>query len=337
MKIILTEKQLSFISENIINEEGGGSYRGYNVSTGKKKKKRIPGGSIVKAMTDAALKVKNASKPKNSKDIKDFQIFARSKGFKNVAGKRKGALISADGTWGANSQAAWDKLFSVYKKPNTGSSDLDKPKQIGTGGFVIPFAFPEYEPTCDGTSSWDKLLCGVSSFLAGGEKSGTYGKLGHAGVATVTKSGNVQVFEFGRYSGSKKGGGLVKRKDLGRIATVSNGVITNIDSVINKVHRRTEGAGPKEKIEYAVLSAPNIESGISYAKSITNKDYSALDFTLDNDAMNCATYALEVVRASGVHVSSIVGPTPIQMINNMQIFALRQKDPMAYFLKNIVT
>ena len=122
MKIILTEKQLSLISENIINEEGGGSYRGYNVSTGKKKKKRIPGGSIVKAMTDAALKVKNASKPKNSKDIKDFQIFARSKGFKNVAGKRKGALISADGTWGTNSQAAWDKLYSSYKKPVTGSS-----------------------------------------------------------------------------------------------------------------------------------------------------------------------------------------------------------------------
>jgi hypothetical protein len=132
MKIILTEKQLSLISEIIINEEGGGSYRGYNISTGKKKKsKKTPGGTIINAMKDAALKAGLKLKkavPKNSKDIKDFQIFARSKGFKNVTGKRRGALLTADGTWGPNSQAAWEKFYSIYKKPITGSSDISKVK-----------------------------------------------------------------------------------------------------------------------------------------------------------------------------------------------------------------
>jgi hypothetical protein len=119
MKIILTEKQLSLISENIINEEGGGSYRGYNVSTGKKKKNLK--NAVTSALNAASLKIKNLI-PKNSKDIKDFQNFARKKGFKNVSGKRKGSLISADGSWGPNSQAAWNKLYSSYKKPVTGSS-----------------------------------------------------------------------------------------------------------------------------------------------------------------------------------------------------------------------
>ena len=36
----------------------------------------------------------------------------------------------------------------------------------------------------------------IESFL--GEK-GTYGFMGHAGVALINSSGNVSIFEFGRY------------------------------------------------------------------------------------------------------------------------------------------
>ena len=56
-------------------------------------------------------------KPKTEKDITDFQNFARGKGFKNVVGKDKGQLISADGSWGDNSEGAWGKFGNSYK-PN---------------------------------------------------------------------------------------------------------------------------------------------------------------------------------------------------------------------------
>jgi hypothetical protein len=56
-------------------------------------------------------------KPKTEKDITDFQNFARGKGFKNVVGKDKGQLISADGSWGDNSEGAWGKYGNSYK-PN---------------------------------------------------------------------------------------------------------------------------------------------------------------------------------------------------------------------------
>ena len=78
MKIIITEGQLSkIINKGILSEE----------------------------------------KPKTEKDITDFQNFARGKGFKNVAGKNKGQLISADGSWGDNSEGAWGKYGNSYK-PN---------------------------------------------------------------------------------------------------------------------------------------------------------------------------------------------------------------------------
>jgi hypothetical protein len=111
MKVILTEKQLSLIHDQIINEIGAGGEEDRNYYTGNKSNK---------AATNAvnkAVKILKASLLKSSQDIKDFQKFARSKGFKNVTGRRKGSLISADGTWGSNSQAAWNKLSSQYVKP----------------------------------------------------------------------------------------------------------------------------------------------------------------------------------------------------------------------------
>ena len=115
-----------------------------------------------------------------------------------------------------------------------------------------------------------------------------------------------------------------------------NGKISNIDSVINSIHRKTEGSGPTNAIEYATLMAPNIEAGITYAKSITKKDYSAFDFSLSNDSSNCATYALEVVKASGVPVGNITGPSPVGMIDRMKDMELKQKSPVSYYLKSLI-
>lgn len=183
-------------------------------------------------------------------------------------------------------------------------------------GYVIPFAFPEYEPKVDGKGSWAQFLGWVSNKIAGGEKEGTYGKLGHAGVATVTMGGNVQLFEFGRYKSAEKG--IAIKTNLGNIAKIINGKITNLDSLINIIHRNTQGDGPSEKIEYAVLPAPNIEGGIDHARSVTEKDYAALDFSISNEQANCATFAIEVVKASGIPVEDFCFPTPISMIAKMK-------------------
>ena len=281
------------------------------------------------------VQVNTLKKPKTHDEIINFQNFAKSKGFKNVFGRNKGKLITADGSWGRNSEAAWNIHGSTYDPSDV---KTDNVVSNGTGGYVIPFAFPEYQPECDGKSTWDTIVCDAVRFanspISG--KKGTYGKLGHAGVATVTKSGGVQMFEFGRYAGHDKNGGLVKSKNLGNIAKMVNGKISNIDSVINSIHRKTEGSGPTNAIEYATLMAPNIEAGITYAKSITKKDYSAFDFSLSNDSSNCATYALEVVKASGVPVGNITGPSPVGMIDRMKDMELKQKSPVSYYLKSLI-
>ena len=68
---------------------------------------------------------KDGKKPKTYNEIISFQTFAKSKGFKNVAGKYKGKLISADGSWGDNSEAAWNIYGSTYNP-----SDVKKDEKI---------------------------------------------------------------------------------------------------------------------------------------------------------------------------------------------------------------
>ena len=63
--------------------------------------------------------------PTTYDEIINFQTFAKSKGFKNVAGKYKGKLISADGSWGDNSEAAWNIYGSTYNP-----SDVKKDEKI---------------------------------------------------------------------------------------------------------------------------------------------------------------------------------------------------------------
>ena len=263
---------------------------------------------------------------KNKTDIEKFQTYAAQQGFKNVRGRKKGQIITVDGRWGSNSQAAWDQHGSSYdpkKAPVVNDLENDKLKEIGTGGFALPFAFPEYEPSCDGNSTWDLTLCKISEILSGSDnpifnKAKTYGRLGHAGIALVTKTGDVQVFEFGRYSGANTGGGITKRKNLGKIATVSNGKITNLEDVQNKVHKNTQASGPNNKIEFVTLRVPDVEAGIEYAKSVTKEDYRAFDFSLTDDSKNCATFVSEVVIKCGVPMPIITSPDPKSMISKMK-------------------
>jgi len=249
------------------------------------------------------------SKPNN---VKDFQLWVlNTKKDKKILGR-----YGADGDWGPSSIKAWYKYGVEYLKTDR-NDNLEDNLEDKFDGFAIPFAFPDYEPTVDGTGFWDKFLGQVSSLINGAEKSNTYGKIGHAGVSLVTKSGNVITYEFGRYT--SKSLGIKVSKSLGKIAKIVNGEITNLENVINIIHRNTQGDGPKETIEYVVLKTPNVTNGIQYANSVAQKDYSAFDFSITDSDANCATFAIEVVKSCGIDAPSVCLNTPHKMIEEMRL------------------
>jgi hypothetical protein len=87
---------------------------------------------------------------------------------------------------------------------------------------------------------------------------------------------------------------------------------------MSKIKSKTEGEGPSLSMDYAVIGAPDIYDGIQYAQSVKEKEYSAMDFSISNNSANCGTYALEVVKNSGVDISTGCFPTPKSMISRMK-------------------
>ena len=229
-----------------------------------------------------------------------------------------------------------EDIFSGNSLKPKNKDGVIRPKTSSEKGFVVTFSFPTYKPKIDGNSKFDLMVGAVARLLTTsgydiivkGEKpwdvkDKTYGKLGHGGVATITSDGNVEVFEFGRYANVKtKGYGVVIGKNLGKIAKISEGTITNIDEVVTKIKSRTEGEGPRLPMEWVLTDAPNIKRGIEHAKSVKEKDYSAADFSISNDSANCGTFALEVVKASGVNIPDSCFPTPNMMTREMKIFGI---------------
>jgi hypothetical protein len=108
MRIVVTEKQLAKIVNNKTIVEGPQTQE----KTPEWLKKLMGG-----------VKYKFSKKPTTYQEIFDFQTYAKSKGFKNIAGPRKGKLISTDGKWGKNTQAAWDQFHGSER---IGTSDDDR-------------------------------------------------------------------------------------------------------------------------------------------------------------------------------------------------------------------
>ncbi len=191
--------------------------------------------------------------------------------------------------------------------------------------FVIYFAFPGYQPRFDegnedgwieSAFKWIRSKAKEfdfnveSTFI--GEK-GTYGKMGHAGVALVNSQGKINIFEFGRYDREKssKGIGVVKKSSLSG-AKIKDGKITNLDSVCSGI--KNKAAGAAKQYDMDLVSIPitkeGYSKGISYAKSSTDKPYEILDFDSGDKDANCATFGLEVVRLSSGQGQSYCLPNP---------------------------
>jgi len=212
-----------------------------------------------------------------------------------------------------------DTLKKVYNDILNGLTSWSfKPTK---GNFVIPFAFPEYEPTVDGGG--DEWLAPITKFIFGssGEKSNTYGKLGHAGIAVVLPDGNVSIHEFGRYAGHKKGYGISKSKSLGKIGKMDkDGLLTNFKDVSENIKRNSAGDGPKLTMNAKLVPVSNSSAANSIARKTTSKPYEGFDMSsTDNDA-NCGTYTVEIAKAAGVPLGDFCYPNPGLILKSFYIY-----------------
>jgi hypothetical protein len=129
MRIVVTEKQLS----KIVNDK--------TILEGPQTQEKTPEW-IEKFM--GAAKYKLSKKPKTYQEIFDFQTYAKSKGFKNIAGPRKGKLISTDGKWGKNTQAAWNEFHGAAERIGTSDDDTKISKEDYKGIQIMDDANPKF-------------------------------------------------------------------------------------------------------------------------------------------------------------------------------------------------
>lgn len=195
---------------------------------------------------------------------------------------------------------AWGKYGGEYMKSINNEDEVKD-------HFVFYFSFPSYEPKYDSSSNgwfedaldWARqnLSQKLSSGLLG--QKGTYGPMGHAGVALINSSGIIDIYEFGRYEGASKGFGITIHKTV-RGAEIMGGKITNLESVCSIV--KNNAAGQAKQYNMKGVAIPITKEGYStgkqYANSIKSKKYQIFDFTTGDKDANCATFGLEVVRVA---------------------------------------
>jgi hypothetical protein len=187
-----------------------------------------------------------------------------------------------------------------------------------TGDYLMIIAFPQYEPKVDKgeTISWVEKTA-IKTQTGEIPREGTYGKIGHAGIALVSKSGDVKLFEFGRYN-TKKGQGRVISKNLGKIAKIDkSGKFLNANEVATIVKANTQGEGPRLEMVTAVVPVPNLQKSLQFAEGPAIREYEAVDFS-QGGAANCGTFAIDTAKAGGVNIGDFCSPMPIKMIANFR-------------------
>lgn len=185
------------------------------------------------------------------------------------------------------------------------------------GGFMLIWAFPEYQPKIDGKSGLSQLLGSLVRVTSGGGKEGTYGKLGHGGCIIISPDGNATCYEFGRYPGSKKGYGKVLSHPLGRVGKIKDGQLLNPKQVSKLAKQKTYPPGPTMSMTVAVVKLPNPSGAIDYA-SVKQREYSALDFSIGDEDANCGTFNRDVAKSGGIQTGSFCFPTPISVVNSFK-------------------
>lgn len=269
------------------------------------------------------------SKPKQIADVKALQ-----QKLMDLKLLRTDTMVPT-GYFGSLTQKALD-AYNGDKSVVSSQSKVD-PKEKGkttpNAGFIIVFAFPDYQPAVPDTWFNRNIVKPISSLIANEEEnldeqiqSGSGGKsskdqkmmkldkVGHGGCIVITSDGNAILYEFGRYESNTKGS--VKKKNLGRIAKIQNGKLMNAKAVATTAKRRTEGDGPRLAMDCVVRELPNPSAAISFA-DVKERDYATAD-PMRGGAMNCGTYALEVAIQGGTDTSFKCFASPVGVIKHLQ-------------------
>lgn len=191
-------------------------------------------------------------------------------------------------------------------------------------GFGIIFAFPDYVVKgYEGETTSKK----ISRSIFGGDKKGTYGKLGHAGVILVDSSGNTYLFEFGRTDDVY---GTVTQKNLGKLGMIDmkpgtfygkTPKLTNAKDLISKVKKHTMGDGPNLRMEAAVVRLPNFKGAYNEATSSKKRKYNYMD-TIEGGSNNCATFANDVMNSGGItNVNPFCSPFPARTVKSYYMWS----------------
>ena len=215
--------------------------------------------------------------------------------------------------------------FTPLKPSSQSSTYLTPPIARGlaikTGDYLMIIAFPQYEPKVDKGEkvSWIEKAA-IMTQTGETPREGTYGKIGHAGVALISKSGDVTLFEFGRYN-TKKGQGAVKSKSLGKIAKIdSSGNFINSREVAKIVKASTQGDGPRLDMVTAVVPVPSLEKARAFAGGPAIREYEAADMSQGGSA-NCGTFAIDTAKAGGVPIGDFCTPMPVKMISKFKDYS----------------
>ena len=207
-----------------------------------------------------------------------------------------------------------------------------KKDKKGTCAFIIPVAWPTYEPKLEkGAGDFEVWGARIYAAIMSNDftsKEGTYGKLGHGGVATVEQDGRVRFFEFGRYAGSKQGMGITLKSDLGKIAKFTKSGnrcrIDNIKEVANAIKANSYGEGKSLEMEGHLVPIPNVEKAIEWANDKTQRKYKAIDLQIGDDEFNCGTFVYDVATAGGLKMGSYCFPDPENMVDSFRNISLQK-------------
>ena len=220
----------------------------------------------------------------------------------------------------------FDLLVERIIKDNGAFSDVeqleveDKPKYTG---FVIPFAMPEYEPKVE-KGMVNQAVGMVSNKLASGTREGTYGKLGHGGVVVISNNGRGDLFEFGRYAGSKKGHGRTLHRSFRVRPVIKDDILVNAQEIMKTAKRLTKSPGPVHRMDFVSIPAPNVNAGVQYAMSTVSApiEYDIADMSLGDPDANCSTFASKVARSAGVNVPYFCAPAPTANITMLRLYGV---------------
>jgi hypothetical protein len=224
-------------------------------------------------------------------------------------------------------RAAWEKFADKYLSGDNQSASTPK----NTGNYVIPVAWPEYEPEITDGSEWSKQIQSVLGQAIFGHDSEKYdstdkttgGKAGHGGIGIVESDGRVRLFEFGRYTGHGKGMGLTKVANIPvRAKFNKNNELINADEIAKSMKQNSQGEGPKLEMKGYVVPIPNIEGALKMANVKGNRPYQLLDIDATDNDFNCGSFAVSVAKAGGLPLGNYCFPNPNASLNSFKEHAI---------------